>query len=279
MLAGVGIGLRRSFARELLQSKRHVDWLEVVPENYLNREGPAFATLMKCRERWPIVLHGVSLSICGAATMDPYLEALGKLCASVEPIMVSDHLCIADVHGEPVFDLIPPPFNDAFADHAIARIQKVTQALDRPVLLENITRYVTMPGSTMEEGAFISRILRATHTGLLLDVNNLYINAVNHNVPAELLLESLPLEHVRQIHLGGHVHDGRRLLDTHSRAIAKPVWDLFHAALARTGPVPVLMEWDQDIPSLHAVLDEADHAREVVASVSSHARERLAKHG
>jgi uncharacterized protein len=270
-LSGVGIGLRRDFARQLPSVTRRVDWLEVVPENYLRMSGPSFATLKACRERWPIAFHGVSLSVCGTASTGPYTDALCRLMEQIEPAYVTDHLCLSELDGEPIFDLVPVPWSDAFVEHAAARARHARQALGVHVALENITNYAPMPGGNMTETAFVRSVLEASDTGLLLDINNLYLNAMNLRQDPMALLLGMPLDRVTQMHLAGHVDDGTRLLDTHNRKVADPVWSLYREALRHTGPVPVLIEWDQDIPSLDHVLDEADRAREILYEVTGSA--------
>jgi uncharacterized protein len=266
-LRGVGIGLRRAFARELLTIDRSLDWLEVVPENFLSQSGPAFATLMKLRERWPMALHGVALSVCGSHDIRAHAARLHSLAQRVEPALITDHLCLAELSGEPIFDLVPVPRTEAFVAHTATRIDIAADVLERPLSFENITTYAAMPGSVLSEGEFVSGVLREANAGLLLDVNNLYLNGKNLGQNPLALLTALPLERVTQIHIAGHVHDGTRLLDTHSRPVCVEVWDLYREALRRVGPVPVLLEWDQDIPSLNAVLDEADKARAILHEV------------
>lgn len=263
-LSGVGIGLRRTFARELLRTERHVDWLEIIPENFVHATGPAFATLEACRERWPLAFHSVSLSVCGAGDFEPFARALGRLVERVKPALVSDHLCISEIRGEPLFDLLPVPHSEPFALHALARAKVAEEIIGAPLSLENVTNYAPMPGGTMNEPAFVRRVIEGAGVGLLLDLNNLYLNATNFGLDPHALLDAMPLRRVTQIHLAGHVSDGTRLLDTHSRPVADAVWALYRHALRQTGPVPVLIEWDQEIPSLNAVLDEADRARAIL---------------
>ncbi len=266
-MRGVGIGLRRELHAALLKTERRVDWLEVVPENFMDVGGRPRWVLDQCRERWPLVTHGVSLSL-GNRTPDPtYLDALGAVIDRVDPPYFSDHACWTSLDGVESMDLLPLPWSPIAAERLAAHARVACERIGRPLVLENITTYAVMPGSTMTEGAFLRAALEEASAFLLLDVNNVYVNAVNHGRdPLELLME-LPLERVRQIHLAGHRREGDLLLDTHDGPVSEPVLALYRAALERTGPVPVLIEWDQRIPALDVVLDEADRARAILASV------------
>jgi uncharacterized protein (UPF0276 family) len=195
-----------------------------------------------------------------------YASALAELSRHLDAPFFSDHLCYSSLAGHELFDLLPLPFTELAADRAAANARALSETVGRPLLLENITYYATMPGSEMTEGAFVARVLEASGAGLLLDVNNVYVNARNHGEDPLSLLLSLPLHRVRQIHLAGFTVDGDVYLDTHSSAVAEPVWALYREALIRVGPVPTLIEWDQKIPSLDRVLDEADRARELLSA-------------
>ena len=263
-LCGVGIGLRREIADALLASRRHVDWIEVVSENFAGVEGRPRDLLRRVRERWPVVPHGVALSI-GSETPSGYMAALQRLVAEIEPPFVSDHLCYASIGASTFFDLLPLPFTEEAAQVAGEHAREASDRLGLTLLLENITFYATMPGSTMSDGGFLRRVLEhaGPDVGCLLDLNNLYVNAINHGEDPDALLDAFPVERVRQVHLAGHAREGELLLDTHSAPVSEPVWQLYRSLLARTGPLPTLIEWDQNIPDLDAVLDEADRARRI----------------
>lgn len=263
-LRGVGIGLRRQFHDEILRTSRRIDWLEIIAENFMGLGGRPQYVLAQCRERWPIVPHGVALSVGGPDSMDRYLEVLGPLLDDLDAPFFSEHLCYASIGGTQSFDLLPLPFHEEAVAHAARRARNVAERLGRPLILENITCYAVMPGSEMTEPAFVRAVLDRADCGLLLDVNNLYLNATNHGIEAGVLLDGLPLERVRQIHLAGCSQEGDVLLDTHSSAVKPPVWDLYRDVIRRLGPIPTLIEWDQRIPSLDAVLDEADRARTIL---------------
>ncbi len=263
MIAGVGIGLRKELFEPLLATSRHVDWLEVVSENYIDASGRADVMLERFAERWPIVPHGVALSV-GSEAPPGYLDGLAALVRRVAPPYISDHACYSSIGRRNYLDLLPLPRHGEAVARVVRNSRAAMAATGVPLVLENITTYAEMPGSTMSEAAFLAAIAEQAGVGLLLDVNNLYINAVNQHRSARDLLDEFPLRHVKQLHLAGHTWDGDLLLDTHAAPIAPEVWELYIEVLERCGPLPTLVEWDQHIPSLDAVLDEADHARELM---------------
>jgi uncharacterized protein (UPF0276 family) len=266
-IQGVGIGLRRALYADLLRTSRRVDWLEIVPENFMGLGRCPARVLDRCLERWPVISHGVALSVGGSDPMEPYLDALAPLLRRLGAPFFSDHLCYASVGGEQSFDLLPLPFTEEAVNHAARRARDVQDRIGRRLLLENITTYAVMPGSRMAEPDFVRAVVEEAKVGLLLDVNNLYVNAYNHGTDPFDALARLPLEHVGQIHLAGFTREGDVLLDTHSRPVADAVWALYREALRRVGLVPTLVEWDQSLPSLDAVLDEADRARAIQLEV------------
>jgi uncharacterized protein len=275
-VSGVGIGLRRDFYDELLATERQVDWLEIVSENFVGMAGRPARVLAACAERWPLVPHGVALSVGGDRPNDRYVAELAPLVAALDPPFFSDHLCYSSIGGHELFDLLPLPWSDAAVEHVAGRARRAAEAVGRPLVLENITTYAVMPGGNMSEPEFITAVLERSGCGLLLDVNNLYLNARNSGQDPRALLAAMPLGNVRQIHLAGFTRDDDVLLDTHSRAVSDDVWSLYREALRRTGPVPTLIEWDQDIPSLDAVLDQADMARAIYQESAAEAQARAA---
>lgn len=262
-VAGIGIGLRKELYEPLLATSRRVDWLEIVSENYIDATGRAAEMLERCAARWPIIPHGVGLSV-GSNAPAGYVEGLAALVARIKPAYISDHLCYSSVGARSYLDLLPLPRHAEAVARVVRNAKAATAATGVPLILENITTYAEMPGSEFNEATFLQRVAEQADVGLLLDVNNLYINAVNHKVEPLSLLAQFPLQHVRQLHLAGHTWDGDLLLDTHAAPIAAPVWELYVEVLRRCGPVPTLIEWDQHIPSLDAVLDQADHARDLM---------------
>lgn len=264
-LAGVGIGLRREIADALVDTRRHLDWVEVVTESFAGVGGRPRETVRRVRERWPVIAHGVALSI-GSGPPEGYLDAVQGLIAELDPPFFSDHLCYASIGAHAFHDLLPLPFTSEAVQVCAAHAAGAAARIGRPLLLENVTYYATMPGSTMDERTFIRAVLDAAgpDVGVLLDLDNLYVNAMNHGECPEAALDAFPIERVGQVHLAGHTREGDLLLDTHSAPIAEPVWRLYRDLLRRTGPLPTLVEWDQGIPSLDAVLDEADRARAIL---------------
>lgn len=262
---GVGIGLRLPHYREILKTERRIDWLEIVPENYVGPGGRRRRVLDACRERWPLIPHGVTMSVGGPDDIDEdWLRGLKALADHLDAPYYSDHLCYASLSGIETFDLLPLPYRDEAAEHVAQRVKRVSERLERPVLLENVTYYSVMPGSVLTEGEFVTRAIEGGDCSLLLDINNIYCNAKNHGRdPLDVLLE-LPLSRARQMHLAGFVPEGPRLIDNHGTPVHEEVWALYREALRRTGPIPVLLEWDTDIPPLDTVLDEADRARAIM---------------
>jgi uncharacterized protein len=260
---GIGIGLRRAFAEELLRTPRAVDWLEITPENWMGRGGRDRWLLDACAERWPIVPHAVSLSIGGPDLLDDeLLDGVTALVRRLRAPWWSDHLAFSRAHGTYLQDLLPLPFSEEAVEHVTMRLAEVEHRVGVPLLLENITYYGLMPGSTMDEPAFVQAVLAASGANLLLDVNNLWVNAQNHGQDARAVIDRLPMERLGQLHLGGHTRAEGRIVDTHAAPVSAEVWDLYAHTLARAGRlVPTLIEWDAEIPSLDRVLDEVDRAR------------------
>lgn len=261
---GVGIGLRRELFDALPATARPLDWVEIIPENFLTLGGRPRRVLRACAERWPVLPHGVGLNVGGPDPLDlEYVEALSALLAELDAPFFSDHLCYSRLGGIYLHDLLPLPFAEAAVEHVVPRVREVKARLGRPFLLENPSYYARMPGQTLDEAAFLRAVLEEADCGMLLDLNNVYVNAQNHGYDPYAFLDALPLERVGQIHLAGHTVKPEVIIDTHADRVCDPVWALYRYTLERTGKVSTLIEWDQDIPSLEAVLDEADKARAI----------------
>jgi len=271
----VGIGLRPELWPALQETRRQLDWLEVIPENHVAHGGWRRSQFLGALARWPVVAHGVSISVGGPDPLDDsYLRALKELLDEAGAEFYSDHLCWTAFRGHHYHDLLPLPFTEEAVRWTAGRARKVSDLLERPVLLENITYYARMPASRLTEGEFVRAVLEESGSYLLLDVNNAYQNAVNHGLEPIEVLEALPLERTRQIHLAGHeLDDEGLLLDRHGTPVSDAVWSLYEAAIHRVGAVPTLIEWDNDIPPLDRVLDEADHARRLQNVVTAHGSE------
>lgn len=269
-LHGVGIGLRRAHYETILSTDRPLDWLEIAPENYLGRGGRIDRVLGACAERWPVMAHGVSLSLGGPDPLDPELLAgVRGLLERLDIPYYTEHACLARAGGAQFHDLVPVPWNDEAVRHMAARIRQAAEVLERPVVVENVSTYCVMPGSTMTECAFVRAVCEEADCGLLLDVNNVYVNARNHGRDPLAMLAELPLERTRYIHLAGFLDEGWVVIDTHGAPVAEDVWRLYRETIRRLGPTPTLIEWDLEIPPLAVVLDQADRARQIVAEEAS----------
>jgi uncharacterized protein len=263
---GAGIGLRKEHFQELKRTPLPVQWLEVVPENFMNFGGYPQAILDLCASRWPVVSHGVNLSIGSLDPLNPdYLDRLKALLARTRAAWYSDHLCFTSVGGEYFHDLLPLPFSHEAADHVIGRVKALKKKIALPFLLENPSYYVQMPGAQMTEAAFFTKVLEEADCGMLLDVNNVYVNSRNHGFNAKAFIRALPLHRVGQIHMAGHHDSGDVIIDTHEGPIVSPVWDLYRFAIREIGrPVSTLIEWDTNIPPLAEVVAEAIQAEAII---------------
>ena len=266
---GHGVGLRTAHYQEWSEGGTHqVDWVECITENYLDVGGRPRAMLRGLRERMPVVLHGVSLSIGSVDPLDTaYLESVSRLAAEVEPAWVSDHLCWSSVGGHHLHDLLPLPYTAEALDHVAARVHAVQERLRRPLVLENPSTYLGFAESTVTEWEFLAELHRRTGCGLLLDVNNVYVSARNHGFSADDYLAGIPAGAVWQFHLAGHTDLGTHLVDTHDAPVCDAVWELYRTAVRQFGPVAALVEWDDKIPPLELVVAESRRARAVEAAV------------
>ena len=263
---GFGLGLRTEHYHAVLDTKPKVDWFEVISENYMIPGGKPLDFLTKIRADYPMVMHGVSLSIGSTAPLNlDYLRDLRKLADRIEPAWVSDHLCWTGVHGQNIHDLLPLPYTEETAKHVVERVKQVQDALGRQLLLENVSSYASYVDSTMEEWEFISMIAEAADCLLLLDVNNIYVSSFNHQFNAKAFIDGLPSKRVQQIHLAGHSNHGDYIIDTHDAPVIPEVWDLYRYAISRLGAVSTMIERDDDIPALDVLVDELQMAREIAA--------------
>jgi uncharacterized protein (UPF0276 family) len=267
---GFGLGLRVDHYDELLAGDVAVDWLEIVSENYLIPGGRPLHYLARFRERYPLVMHGVSMSIGSVDPLDlAYLKQLKKLADFVRPAWISDHLCWTGMSGNNLHDLMPMPYTEEAIDHVVARVRQVQDVIERRLVLENVSSYVSYTQSQMSEWAFLGEIARRADCLLLLDVNNVYVSAHNHGFDARDFLDGLPADRIQQIHLAGHSHQGDLIIDTHDAPVIAPVWDLYVDALRRFGAVSTMIERDDHIPPLQEMLAELDYARAIAAPIVS----------
>ncbi|HEY6453795.1 MAG TPA: DUF692 domain-containing protein [Steroidobacteraceae bacterium] len=262
MIRGFGLGLRPEHYTAVLHSRPPVDWLEIISENYLVAGGKPLYFLDRIRELYPLVMHGVSLSIGSTAPLDfVYLAQLKRLAGRVRPGWISDHLCWTGVGETNLHDLMPLPYTGEALRHVAARIGQVQDFLGQRIVIENVSSYVTYRSSEMTEWEFIAALAAEADCDLLLDVNNVYVSSVNHGFDARAFLDAIPIVRVRQIHLAGHSRRGDFLIDTHDTAVAQPVWDLYRHTTRRFGQIPTMIERDGDIPALAQLLAELDSAR------------------
>lgn len=263
---GFGLGLRTEHYLDFLGAPQRVDWLEILSDNYLVPGGKPLVMLDSICARYPVVMHGVALSIGAADGPDPdYLNRLAALARRVEPLWISDHLCWTGVHGRVLHDLYPLPYSDAALDVVVRNVHQVQDALQRPLVLENVSSYVSFQASEMSEWAFIREVCQRTDCRLLLDVNNIYVSSVNHGFDPRAFLRGIPADRVQQIHLAGHTDHGDHIIDTHDHPVADPVWALYAEALALVGPVATMIERDDHIPPLEELVTELDRARAIAA--------------
>ncbi|WP_408589818.1 DUF692 domain-containing protein [Novosphingobium sp.] len=260
--SGFGLGLRKPHYSDFLEGAVPVDFVEVISENFMIAGGRPRHILQRVRERHPVALHGVSMSLGSAQGLDPdYLARLRALVDAIDPLFVSDHLSWSRAPGFNSHDLLPLPYTTEALDLVCANLHRAQDALGRTMLVENPSSYITFAQSQMTEWEFLAQVTARTGCGLLLDVNNIHVSAVNHGFDPLDYIAGVPLDRVRQIHLAGHTQGENLLIDTHDRPVPPAVWALFARVMERVGPVAVMIERDDDIPPLSDLLVELDMAR------------------
>jgi uncharacterized protein (UPF0276 family) len=270
--ACVGIGLRTPHYQAILNTLPEVGWLEVHSENYFCGGGQPLAMLTRFRDLYPISLHGVGLSL---GSIDPlsreHLRKLKALIERIDPILVSEHMSWCHAGGRHLNDLLPLPYTEEALEHMITRVSEAQDFLGRRILLENLSSYLQFADSTIPEWEFIAEVSRRAGCGILLDVNNIYVNSVNHRFDPAEYLAAMPMDAVGEIHLAGFDSNGECLIDTHGKAVADAVWALYNAAIQRLGAHPTLIEWDTDIPELGVLLEEAAKAKACIGALHAKA--------
>lgn len=265
---GFGLGLRTEHYEAVLESRPAIDWFEILSENYMVEGGKPLYYLERIRADFPLVMHGVSLSIGATDALDSdYLAALKRLADRVEPAWISDHLCWTGTGGHNMHDLLPLPYTEEALEHVAHRVQQVQDLLGRRLVLENVSSYITYGESRLSEWEFLSELTARTDCLLLLDVNNVHVSAFNHGFDPLEFLDGVPAHRVQQFHLAGHLDKGSHIIDTHDHPVPDPVWALYAEALKRFGPVSTMIERDDDIPPLADLLAELDRAREIAEQV------------
>jgi len=265
-----GIGLRAPHVREVLASRPAVPWFEVHSENYFADGGPALAALDRIRGDYPVSLHGVGMSLGSTDPLDrDHVAKLKRLIARVEPALVSEHLSWGGVGGRHFNDLLPLPHTDEALDHVCGRVARAQDLLGCEIAVENVSAYVAFGESTMTEAAFVASVARRTGCKLLLDVNNVYVNAMNHGFDADAYIATIPPAAVAEYHLAGFEMSGPCLIDTHGAPVAAEVWALYARTVARIGPRPTLIEWDTSLPAFAVLEGEARTAQRILEAADA----------
>jgi len=259
---GFGVGLRTVHFGHILNRKPAVDWFEIVTENFLDTGGRPAWVLDQIAERYPIVMHGVSMSVGSPDPIDrEYLAKVKVLAKRIRAVWVSDHVCWTGVAGRNLHDLLPMPYTEEALRHVVKRIRRIQDILERPLVLENPSSYVEFRSSSMSEWEFVARMAEEADCGLLLDVNNVYVSSFNHGFDPEAYLRAIPSDRVAYYHVAGHTNFGTHILDTHVGPVVDPVWKLYRLAHELSGGRSTLLEWDEQIPSFPVVHREVLKAR------------------
>lgn len=259
---GYGLGLRSAYYQQILDEAPDVDWFEVVSENFMVEGGKALYYLDAIAERYPIVMHGVSLSIGGPHALDlDYLTQLKQLARRVEPAWISDHLCWSRGNAHQLHDLLPLPYTEESLAYVAGRVRQVQEVLERPLVLENVSSYVRAADDQFSEWEFLAALSQLSGCQLLLDVNNVYVSSRNHGFDPWQFIQGLPAQRVRQLHLAGHQDHGDYVIDTHDQPVCDPVWALYQRTLQHLGSVATLLERDDHFPPLSELLGELHKAR------------------
>ncbi len=259
---GLGVGLRSRHFDTITSSWPAVDWFEAISENFMDSGGRPGTVIRQVAERYPVVLHGVSMSIGSTDPIDRgYLRRLGRLANDIGAVWVSDHLCWTGVAGVNSHDLLPMPLNEHTLRHVCERVRQVQDVLGRPLILENPSTYIGFHETTMDEPHFLRALAEQTGCGLLLDVNNVYVTCFNAGGDPLAYLDAFPFDRVVQLHLAGHQHCGTHIIDTHDQPVCDAVWELFRMAWQRTGGASTLLEWDGDVPPFARVHEEVLRAK------------------
>ncbi len=272
---GYGLGLRSDHLESIVSTlPQQVDWFEAVTENYLVPGGNPLYYLEQIREHYPVVFHGVTLSIGSTDPLNQgYIKQIKRLADRIKPVWISDHLCWSGCDGVILHDLLPLPQTEAVINHVVARVKQVQDILGQRFVLENISTYGDYKSSQMPEWEFVSRIAEEADCLILLDINNIYVNSVNHGFDPHDYLANIPVERVQQFHLAGHINRGTHIIDTHDSPIINSVWSLYQTAVARfstsnLGPVSTMIERDDNLPPLEELITELEYAKKLAAEVA-----------
>lgn len=275
---GFGLGLRAPHYEEILATRpKSIDWFEIISENFLDAHEGYWDFLATLRRDYPFVMHGVSMSIGSTDPFDEtYIEKLKALMAFLEPAWVSDHLCFTGLNSHNTHDLLPLPYTEEALRHVTNRIDEMQGKLGRRLVFENPSTYLEFAASTIPEWEFLSAMTKATGCGLLLDINNVYVNAFNHGFSARTYIDALPADSIAQIHLAGHLNKGTHIIDTHDHPVIDEVWNLYTYAMQRIGFRSTMIEWDDNIPPLSELIAELAKARHRAEPEAKNALQRRA---
>lgn len=267
---GVGLGLRFQHIDQILAERPPIPWFEALTDNYLKQGSVQHEYLMEVAEHYPLVLHGVGMSLGSAEALNiEYLTKVKVLAQQINAQWVSDHLCWTGAQGLITHDLLPLPYNQETLKYVINRIKQIQDILEQTLVIENVSSYLQYKSSDISEWDFIAAVVKESKCKVLLDINNIYVNSYNHEFDPLKYLNAVPIDSVQQMHLAGFEDKGTHLLDTHGQAIYPPVWELYAKALQRFGAVPTLIEWDNNLPSLERLMQECDTAQQVFNCVFS----------
>ena len=262
---GFGLGLRHPHYNDYLERRPKLGWLEIISENFIDAHEGYRDFLADLRQDYQFAMHGVSLSIGSTDEIDrDYLAKIKNLADFLQPAWISDHLCFTGILGKNTHDLLPVPYTEEALKHIAGRIRVVQDYLERPILLENPSTYITFDGSTLEEHEFIAELAEEADCALLLDVNNVVVSAFNHDVDTKTYIDAIPADRVVQIHLAGHTYKEDYKIDTHDREVPDEVWDLYRYTTQKMGQKSTMVEWDEQIPAFDVVYAEVEKAKALV---------------
>jgi len=264
-ISGAGIGLRSQHIHQVLNEKPDIPWFEILADNHLAQGGLIPKQLAAVRDCYSLTFHCVAMSLASSDPLDmDYLSGIKQLADQIQPEWISDHLCFTRSGEHQLHDLLPFPYTQEALKHVSERVLKIQDYLNRALVIENVSSYLLFKESSMDEADFLTELVKLTSCELLLDVNNAYVNEINHGISAQDFINRIPLESVREIHLAGFEDKGDYLIDAHNNKVAEPVWNIYENLINSTGVRPVLIEWDNDIPSLEILMTEARRAQKIL---------------
>ncbi len=267
-ISGVGIGLRSQHTHEILTTLPDIDWLELLADNHLADGGQSVDQLDAIAQHYPLTLHCVGMSLASVEPLDlAYCQRIKRLAKRVNASWISEHLCFSAALGVYSHDLLPIPYNQETLAHCVQRVLHIQEILGERLLVENVSSYMTFQNSDMSEIEFICALAEQADCGLLIDVNNIYVNHLNHGLDGEAYIDQLPIDRVQEVHLAGYQQQENFVLDTHNNPVSEPVWALYQRLIERQPNLPTLIEWDNDIPPLQILLDEVQKARHIIQRV------------